>query len=432
MSTRTRSLARPSFAFLAALLALLLSSQATLAAVTWSSPHNVGPTYSWNYGQALARTKSGTTSYLHTQYTTDYVNGMFVADNGPYLGVYYRRGNSTGTSWSSTKRLNGSAEHAANGALAASGPNVYVAYSVLSGILDGWDPAAQRVPRVAINTNYGASNAWLTPVGNFIQARIDRPAVAAAGSWAYMVFTDADTGEIYVATNLGASTEGSGWGGSGTVGMTTRLAEDPDEGFSGMPVIAAVGNKVMVAWIAGPSGGIRAVVSSDNGVTWSSELSVSTAPVWDLAAAGDGSRMALTWANSTSIKVKLLTASGWQPTRTVTTFSSSGTYKVGYGPAVALTGNTRVGVAWSACTRTDCSGGSTKGVNLRWRESSDNGANWKSAVTLATYSASSSKRFNDYPSVVMTSTPRRYVLYNTASSSFGTYKTILEVGSGTP
>jgi hypothetical protein len=89
-------------------------------------------------------------------------------------------------------------------------------------------------------------------------------------------------------------------------------------------------------------------------------------------------------------------------------------------------------VAWSACTRSDCSGGSTKGVNLRWRESSDNGASWKSTVTLATYSASSSKRFNDYPSVVMTSTPRRYVLYNTASSSFSTYKTILEVGSGTP
>ena len=60
---------------------------------------------------------------------------MFVADNGPYMGVYYRRGNSRGTTWSSTKRLNGSMEHAANGALAASGPNVYVAYSVLSGIL---------------------------------------------------------------------------------------------------------------------------------------------------------------------------------------------------------------------------------------------------------------------------------------------------------
>jgi len=140
-----------------------------------------------------------------------------------------------------------------------------------------------------------------------------------------MVFTDADTGEIYVATNLGASTEGSGWGGSGTVGMTTRLADDPDEGYSGMPVIATIGNKVMVAWIAGPSGGIRAVVSNDNGVTWSTETSISTAQAWDLAAAGDGTRMGLTWANSTAIKVKLYTSAGWQTTRTVTTFSSGAT-----------------------------------------------------------------------------------------------------------
>ena len=233
-----------------------------------------------------------------------------------------------------------------------------------------------------------------------------------------MVFTDADTGEIYVATNLGTNTEDSGWGGSGTVGMTTRLADDPDEGYSGMPVIAAIGNKVMVAWIAG-----RRVARSrqschpTTGRPGRIEVTLSTAQVWDLAAAGDGTRMALTWANSTAIKLKVYTSSGWQTTRTVTTFSSAATYKVGYGPAVALTGNTRVGVAWSACTRSDCSGGSTKGVNLRWRESSDNGASWKSTVTLATYTASSSKRFNDYPSVVMTSTPRRYVLYNTASSS---------------
>ena len=233
MSMPRRSLARSGLAFCAALLALVLSSQAALAAVTWGSPSSAGPTYSWNFGQALARTKSGTTSFLHTQYTTDFVNGMFVADNGPYLGVYYRRGNSTGSTWTSTKRLNGSSEHATNGALAASGQHVYVAYSVLSGIHDGYDPAAPRLPRVAVNTNYGANTAWLTPKSNFIQTRIDRPAVAAAGAWAYMVFTDADTGEIYVATNLGTNTEDSGWGGSGTVGMTTRLAEDSDEGLLG-------------------------------------------------------------------------------------------------------------------------------------------------------------------------------------------------------
>ena len=323
-------------------------------------------------------------------------------------------------------------EHAANGALAASGPNVYVAYSVLSGILDGWDPAAPRVPRVAINTNYGAGDAWLTPVANFIQTRIDRPAVAAAGAWAYMVFTDADTGEIYVATNLGASTEGSGWGGSGTVGMTTRLADDADEGYSGMPVIAAIGNKVMVAWIAGPSGGIRAVVSNDNGVTWSTETSISTAQAWDLAAAGDGTRMGLDLGQQHGDQAQALheqrladdtNGHHLQLGRDVQGGLWAGRRAHRERPRRrGLVGLHPIGLL----------GGSTKGVNLRWRESSDNGASWKSTVTLATYSASSSKRFNDYPSVVMTSTPRRYVLYNTASSSFSTYKTVLEVGSGTP
>jgi hypothetical protein len=431
MTIPRRSLARSGLALCAALLALILSSQATLAAVTWSSPVSAGPTYSWNFGQGLARTKSGTTSYLHTQYTTDFVSGEFATDSGPFLGVYYRRGNSTGTSWAGTKRLNPANEHAANGALAAAGPNVYVAFSKVSHIFDAYDPADPRPVRVAINTNFGLSDGWLSTKNFDAPARVDRPAIAAAGPWAYVVFTDADTGDIHFTTNNGANSEDVGWLGS-VVGTTTRQADNPHDGLAGMPVVGAVGDRVMVAWISSDGGGIKAITSTDNGDTWSTPTTVSSAQVWDLAAAGDGTRMALTWANSTSIKVKLFTGSGWQPTRTVATFSSAATYKVGYGPAVALTGSTRVGVAWSACTRSDCSAGSTRGVNLRWRESSNNGADWKSTVTLATYTSSSSKRFNDYPSVVMTSTPRRYVLYNTASSSFSTYKTVLEVGSGTP
>ena len=41
--------------------------------------------------------------------------------------------------------------------------------------------------------------------------------------------------------------------------------------------------------------------------------------------------MALTWANSTSIKAKVNASGSWQATRTVTTFSSAATYKVGLG-----------------------------------------------------------------------------------------------------
>lgn len=422
MSIRRRFLAGQGLAVVAALLAVMLSSQVTLASVTWSSPQSVGPTYSWNFGQALARTKSGTTNYLHTQYTTDFVGGEFATDSGPFQGVYYRRGNSTGTSWAGTKRLNPTDEHAGHGALAAAGQYVYVAFTKLS--------ADARPARVAINTNFGLSNAWLSTKNFDAPTRVDRPAIAAAGAWAYVVFTDADTGDIHFTTNNGTNSEDVGWLGS-VVGTTTS-SNDEGDGYSGQPVVGAVGDTVMIAWISTDSGGVKAITSIDNGDTWSPPTTISTAQAWDLASSGDGSRIALTWATNSAIKVKLLKSGAWQTTRTVTTFSSAGTDKMDYGPAVAVTGNTRVGVAWSACTRSDCAGGSTKGVNIRWRESSDNGATWKSTVTIASYSASSSKRLNEFPSVVMTTTPRRYVLYNTANSTFTTYKTFLEVGSGTP
>ena len=51
------------------LLMLLLASQSTLAAVTWTSAVKTSYDYGFNYGQGLARTTQGTTSYLHTQYT---------------------------------------------------------------------------------------------------------------------------------------------------------------------------------------------------------------------------------------------------------------------------------------------------------------------------------------------------------------------------
>ena len=422
MSIWSRRRARHGFAIVAALLAVMLSSQVTLAAVTWSSPQSVGPTYSWNHGQALARTKSGTTNYLHTQYTTDFIGGEFVTDDGPFQGVYYRRGNSAGTSWAGTKRLNPIDEHAGHGALAAAGQYVYVAFTKLSA--DG------RPVRVAINTNFGLSNAWLSTKNFEAPGRVDRPAIAAAGAWAYVVFTDADTGDIHFTTNNGTNSEDIGWTGR-VVGTTERLNDEGD-GFAGTPVVGAVGSTVVVAWITTGSGGIKAITSTDNGDTWSAPTTISTAQAWDLASSGDGSRIALTWVTNASLKVKLLKSGIWQSTRTVATFGSSSTDKMDYGPAVALTGNTRIGVAWSACTRADCAGGTTKGVNIRWRESSDNGATWKSTVTVASFAASSSKRLNEYPSVVMTTTPRRYVLYNTASSTFTTYKTYLEVGSGTP
>jgi hypothetical protein len=59
------------FAGLSALLMLVLSTQSTLAAVSWTSAVKSSPSYAYNYGQGLAKTTSTAsgTTYLHSQYT---------------------------------------------------------------------------------------------------------------------------------------------------------------------------------------------------------------------------------------------------------------------------------------------------------------------------------------------------------------------------
>ena len=114
-----RRRSRGGVALVCALLALLLSSQATLASVSWTSTHSTSPAYTHNFGSGLARTTKSTTSYLHVQYTdTDVAKP----------GVYYRRGNATGTTWGTPKRLNPSGGYAEHGAIAAAGRYVYVVY----------------------------------------------------------------------------------------------------------------------------------------------------------------------------------------------------------------------------------------------------------------------------------------------------------------
>ncbi len=64
---RTRLL----FAGVSAVLMLLLATQSTLAAVSWTSAVKSSPSYAYNYGAGLAKTTSTVsgTTYLHSQYT---------------------------------------------------------------------------------------------------------------------------------------------------------------------------------------------------------------------------------------------------------------------------------------------------------------------------------------------------------------------------
>jgi hypothetical protein len=422
MSLATRRRSRALLSVLAGVLMLLLASQTALAAVSWTKPVGVGPQYSWNTGRGLARTVSSSTSYLHVQYEDD---------GHAHVGVYYRRGNAGGTAWGTARRLNPPGEHAEAGAIAAASKYVYVVYRDHSHLTNDYDPAGPRGIHVSINTNHGSSTAWLTTKNFEAPTRAGRPAVAATGSYAYVAFTDADNGNVVLAKNGGTNVEDAGWT-AGNVGVTTRVSTSTGDGFEGNPVVAASGALVMVAWIDSDDGTIKAKVSTDHGATWPDTAStLSAGQVYGLSAAGLGSRLALAWATPSSIRVRVY-AGAWGPARTLASFSPTGTWRNGYGTSVALAGTSRVGVGFSACTRASCAGSSTQGVDVRWRESTNNGSTWKSTVTIASHKTAKSTRISDNPSVVMTDSPKRFMTYNTASASFSTYRLVIEVGSGKP
>jgi hypothetical protein len=420
MTTPSRRRTRVLVSVTSALLAILLASQSTLAATTWTSAVKSAPSYAYNYGAGLARTVSSTTSYLHTQYT--YVNTA-----NP--GVYYRRGSASGASWATPKRLNPSTETAENGAIAAASKYVYVAYQHTNGY-DNYDPSAQRQLRIRVNTNHGSSTAWLANKTWDAPNRVGHPSVAASGSYGWVAYTDADTGDIVVANNMGVNSNDAGWVAT-NVGTTTKEAPDPTDGKEGYPVVAASGATVMVAWVAASTGAIWAKISTDHGNTWPADpVQLTSAYAWDLSASAASGRFGVAWAQDTGIKVKLYRNGAWQPTKTVASFSATGTWRAGYGTSVALAGTGRVGVAWSACSRIDCSASSsgTKGVSVRWRESSDNLSTWKSAETIGSFTYSSSRRNNDYPSAVFVNTPKRFITYNIANYNYSAYTIVVEVG----
>ena len=408
---------------MSALLMVLLATQSVLAAVTWTAPVKATPSYSYNYGQGLAKTTSTVSgkTYLHAQYT--YLN-----TTNP--GVYYRRGTAGASTWGTPKRLNPGGEFAENGVIAAADRYVYVAYQKITSWAH-YDPAADRLLVIRTNTNHGSSSAWL-PYAPGGPGRVGRPAIAASGSWAYVVHTDADTGDIRFVSNLGVNNAEGGFV-AGTIGTTTNDAINPDDGKDGYPVVAASGASVLVAWISGDGTTISAKVSTDRGKTWpATATTITSARVWDLSAAGAGGRLGLAWAQESAVKAKLFRSGAWNATKTVASFSPTGTYKTGYGTSIAMTGTARVGVAWSTCTRLSCNGSSTYGVNIRWRESTDNLSSWKSAQTIASYASSKYRRINDYPTALMSSKPTRWIMYNTASASLSTFSTMVEVGRGTP
>ena len=400
----------------------MLASQSVLAAVSWTGHIKAGPTLSWNTGRGLATTTSEFAILLHEQ---------FQDDRRDPVGIYYQRGDASELAWGLRKRINPADEPGEWGAIAAAGTSVYVAYLASSHDADDYDPYAPRQIRVRVNTDHGSSTAWLANKTINATGRAGLPAAAAADAYGYVAFTDADSGDIVVASNTGVNTEDAGWV-TQAVGTTTSTGLDDEDGYEGGPVIAAAGSLVLVAWLANEGRTLMSKISTDHGVTWPDTAStLSSDDASGVSAAAFGDRLAVSWATSSRIRVRVFHDS-WGPARHVAAFGKARKYRVGWTTAVALAGTSRVGVAWAACTLRSCLASSTNGVDLRWRESGTNGASWRDPVTVASHRSSPKRRYNDTPSVVMVGERKRLVLYNTASAHFSTYRLMIQLGFGKP
>jgi hypothetical protein len=414
----------------AGLMAVLLAWSPVLAAISWGSTYQASTDYAYGWSDALARTVTSTgTAYLHSIATRYVVGGDQVTNTGPYLGVYYRRGNAGGSSWGTIKRLNASNVHADYGTIASSGKYVYTAWRRQQQVGADYDPTqAPRDLQFMRNTNHGSSTAWSARKTDFLGANyIDRPSITAAGSRVYITYTDSSGGEIRLQRSVDY---GATWEYLDAVGATT--AQDGD-GYTGMPVVVASGNTVAVAFNNGSTARIK--VSTDGGDTWSVDTDLNPSQYSSISTAHRNGKLAFAWTTGghRNLYVRQWNGTSLTARKTIVSLNDATTYKVLSSPAIALAGTSVIGVAYSACTTTSCSLGATKGSSIRWIESRNNGSTWSSNKTVASYTASSTRRLNEFPSVVMSSSTRRIVSWTAAgASSSSLARVLIRIGSGTP
>jgi hypothetical protein len=406
-----------------------------LGAVTWQTQLPVPGYDNWSGREALARSSTSAAAYQQVIYSTNVINNVPVSDSGPYQPVLHRRLLEGTNTWSPAFRLTASGEHGDRGTIAAAGRWVVAAWVSIDSV-DSYDPAGPRRLHWRANGNSGDPSAWgdtlvtgdvCTP-GGCTPARIDRASMTVGTSNLLMAYTDGNTGEI-ILSSLSLPFQG---GTGGPVATTT--ATNGAEGFAGEPSVARSGSLAVLAWRADNAGTIRAMISTNGGGTWGPPSTVATGAIGAPSADASGGRAAVSWVASNGIKLRIHAGSAWGTTRTAQTFGSTLTYKGGTAVAVDLVGGSSVGVAYTACRAAGCStatGGA--GIDVLWRESSNNGMSWfparvlsNSATTNATY------RRGEAPSVDWPLATQRSVLFTRSSHDRSTSRVLLARGNGTP
>ena len=275
----------------AIVLALAVAGSAFLAAPATAAPawgpQRTVDTWAWSSGSSFARAADGDLVALEA---TDFSQGAFATDHGPYMGVFARTSSDRGATWSAPVRVSQGGKQADRAALAVSGGSTYAAW-VTQQSYDNYDPSAPRVLYFRANTGGG----WGKTVAlTKKKGRVDSPSIAASGNHVYVAWVDANTGQVRVAR----SRDGGKTFARIVIGKTTAVSPDGD-GMRGSASVGAAGNAVAVAWVSSGSGAEKARVSTNGGKKWHDAISV----VGSLGAAnggtpslrGWGDKLALAW-----------------------------------------------------------------------------------------------------------------------------------------
>jgi hypothetical protein len=351
------------------------------------------------------------------------------------MGVFWQRA-TIGSSpiWSSPRRISQSRQQASRPALAASDGDVYVAWVTRRSYLHA-TPSSARVLWVRASPDEGDS--WGTPVRVSARGgRVDFPVIAASGARAWLVWTNADTGAIRMATS---NDEGGTWSVI-TIGTTTAGASSRT-GFRGFPAVGASGADALAAWVADDAGRVVALGSNVAGADWSSgsvptEL-LSSGPHGGndypaVRGADDGAstNVAVAYATEDGVQARLFDGSAIGPAIEVVgpwpAMVKGRRYDDGYGPAVTPFGAEGLAVAWASCRhrpglRDPCAAGSLDSrIDVLERESTDAGSTWSAFARLAL--ARRSAGIDEAPSLEAGVGGARWFLWLHRAGRWATYR----------
>lgn len=408
---------------LLAMLAVALCLSATIAAPAGAAPA-WGPQrsvdrWAWSTGATFAQAADGD---LIALVTTDFSQGSFATDHGPYMGVFAQTSSDRGATWSGPVRVSQPNRQADRAALAVSGGSSYAVW-VTQRSYDQYNPGQPRVLYFRADPGGG----WGKTVAlTKTKGRVDSPSVAASGNRVYVSWVDANTGQVRVAR--------SGNGGNSfvksVVGKTTADAPN-GEGMAGSSSVGAIGNVVGVVWIASGSGAIKARVSTNGGKRWHDAVSIAgslgEANGGTPSLRGADGKLALAWTTPTGVFARTWSKS-WGANVTIASFGPQAAYRGGFDVEIVPSPGGGLGAVWSACKTAGCDVlSATARIDVVWSDSVGGGA-W-SAPSVVQGSAHADQRINQSPTAVWLGAGMPVVAYTGRSSGWTSYQVFLRVGS---